>query len=97
MEPVQNEDQNDSITLQCFVSAVEQQQANLSQHIIDTFGSTMANMTAILADTIKNCFQEGSKNLNRERANEQEQTSDIEPTTSNDKKREKEGRSCSTT
>ena len=79
MEPVQNEDQNDSITLQCFVSAVEQQQANLSQHIIDTFGNTMANMTTILADTIKNCFQEGSKNLNRERANEQEQTSDIEP------------------
>ena len=43
-------------------------------------------MTTILADTIKNCFQEGSKNLNRERANEQEQTSDIEPSTSNDKK-----------
>ena len=38
-------DQNDTITLQCFVSAVEQQQANLSQHIIDTFGNTMANMT----------------------------------------------------
>ena len=44
MEPVQNEDRNDSITLQCFVSAVEQQQANLSQHIIDTFGNTMANI-----------------------------------------------------
>ena len=61
MEPVQD----DSITLQCFVSAVEQQQANLGQQIIDTFGSTMAT---ILADTIKTCFQEGSKSLNMERA-----------------------------
>ena len=51
MEPVQD----DSITLQCFVSAVEQQQENLSQQIIDTFGTTMANMNTILKKD-KNLF-----------------------------------------